>query len=195
MLRLVHLAEIDRLLLEVPSLVQLQERKDVRFPESVESWLQRLEQVLENNRLAIVSNVATTRGELLSTREGWIPPQTAFLGRPTKKKIRRATASSAMESVNQLLTSTLGMDRLRLSEAERLCNQVVANAKASGVFPVEVGGRDETEFLHGIWSRLLGVPDLRAPLSQIEGLVGRADALVLLGRALQLMEAVLPKPP
>lgn len=191
MLRVTQLAEIEELLLMVPHLVKAQRDKQVGYPDAVYSWLQRIEAALEANRLSEVSVLAAIRSELQSTADGRIPARIVLLQRPTKRKVRAAMASAAVELAVAVVTDAISADRTRMHDAEQLSRHLVAQAKQHGVLPVSRGGASETVFLSGVWNRLSREASLLGLMSQIDALVGVGDRYVWLARALAALEGVL----
>lgn len=184
MLRIVNLEEIQNLLLRIPLLVDMQEKKDTNFALEVKRWLAGVERVLENNRLAIAGRIATLRAELISAEIGILPKGIVAHGRLTPRKIRDATAAAELREAGELILSHIEQDKARIAEAERLCRQLMAIAKAKGIPSTLPGITDHTEMLKALWHLLRNDSDIAPGTVNMEGLVGLNDALVILDRTL-----------
>lgn len=182
MLRIVNLEEIERCLLAVPALIDLQERRDPRFDDEVKKWLVKLEKALENNRLAIVGAVAALRGSLISAERGTTPPEVVISGRPSARKKREATAQYLLRSAAEIVTGVIEKDRARVEDAMRLCRQLVAIGVAKNIIQPLLGGADHTGALKAIWRALSADPDIKAGTINVEGIIGPYDVLIVLDR-------------
>jgi len=182
MLRIVNLEEIERMLLRVPALVDLQDRGNPDFAQDVKQWLSELEKVLESNRIAVAGTVAALRALVISAERGVIPVGVEFHGRPTRRKIQEAAGAYVLRQSGDLVSSVTQRERERVAEAERLTRQLVALAKAKGLIQEVPSGGDFTEILKGIWRTLSADPDISGGTVNVEGLVGPYDALIVLDR-------------
>lgn len=184
MLRIVNLEEMQCMLLRIPGLVDLQERRDTDFVQDVKQWLLKLEKVLENNRLPTAGNVAALRAMLISAERGVIPAGVEFHGRATGRKIRDAAAAHVLRHAGDIVSSIIQKDRDRVADAERMTRQLVSLAKAKGLIHELPSGENFTDILKSIWRTLSADPDIAPGTINIEGLVGPQDALVILDRIL-----------
>ena len=184
MLRIVNLEEIDSMLLRISSLIDQQEQGDTYFAENVKAWLSKLEKMLESNRMPVAGTVATLRGLLISAERGDLPPDVAFYGRPTRRKIREATAAHVVRQTGDLVSNVIQRDRERVREAEGITRQLVALATAKGILPELSRGKDHTDLLKAVWRTLSTDPDLASGTVTVEGLLGPYDALIMLDRTI-----------
>ena len=184
MLRIVNLEEIQSVLLLVPNLVSLHERRDAGFIAGVKNWLTALEKVLENNRMSAAGSVATLRDVLISAETGVITAGIEFHGRRTKKKVKEATASKVLHEAGDLISNVIRKDSERVTEAERMCRQLVALAMAKGLIRVPSEDRDHTEDLRVLWQALAADTEIGIGTRNMEGLVGPHDVLIVLDRTL-----------
>jgi hypothetical protein len=182
-LRIVNLEEIQGMLLRIPALVDLQERRAPNFAQDVKQWLSELEKVLDNNRMPVAGNVAALRGLLISTERGVIPAEVELHGRATKRKIQEATAAYVLRQTGDLLSGVIHKDYERVVEAERLIRQLVALAKARGLIQKFPPAKDNfTDILKATWRTLSTDPDLSPGAANVEGLIGPHDTLIVLDR-------------
>lgn len=184
MLRIVNLEEIQGMLLRIPGLVDLQERRNTDFIKDVKQWLSKLEKVLENNRLPAAGNVAALRAMLISAERGVIPAGVEFQGRATGRKIRDAAASFVLRLAGDIVSNAIQKDRARVADAERMTRQLVSLAKAKGLIHELPSRENFTGILKAIWRTLSGDPDVSPGTINVEGIVGPQDALVILDRIL-----------
>lgn len=184
MLRITNLEEIQRLLLRIQYLVDIQERRDSDFVCEVKEWLSKLEKVLDNNRMPVAGNVAALRGLLISAERGVIPAGVEFQGRSTKRKILDAAASYVLRQTGDLVSSIIQKDHERIAEAERLIRQLVAIAKAKGLLQERPTGDNFADILKAFWRTLSADPELSPGTVNVEGLIGPNDALIILDRTI-----------
>jgi hypothetical protein len=184
MLRIVNLEEINSMLLRVPRLVNLQKSRDPEFAGEVKAWLESLEDVLNNNRMPIVSNVAAFRGMVVSGERGVMPEGVRFYGTVTLRKIKDAAASAALRAAIELIFNTVQPDISKVTEAEGRGRQIIALAKAKGFSLLLPNGPERVDALKKLWRTLATDPDIGPGTINVEGLVGPNDSLIILDRAI-----------
>ena len=184
MLRIVNLEEIQGMLLRIPGLVDLQDRRDPDFVQDVKQWLSKLEEVLDNNRIPVAGNVAALRALLISAERGVIPAGVEFHGRSTRRKIQEAAAAYVLRQTGDLVSSVIQKDHERVAEAERLTRQLVVLAKAKGLIQELSSGDNFTDMVKAIWRTLSADPELSPGTANVEGLIGPHDALITLDRTI-----------
>lgn len=184
MLRIVNIEEINSILLHVPGLVDLQESRGAGFADEVKMWLESLEEVLNNNRMPVVGNVAALRGVLISSGRGVMPEELRIHGRITSRKIKDAVASEVLRAAAELVSNAIQSDSSRVAEAERHGRQIVVLARAKGLSLSLPEGPDRTDELKTLWRTLAADPDIGNGTVNVESLVGPSDALIILDRAI-----------
>ncbi len=184
MLRIVNLEEMQDMLLRIPGLVDLQEKRDTGFVPDVKQWLSKLEKAIENNRLPSAGNVAALRAMLISAERGVIPAGVEFHGRATGRKIRDAAAAFVLRLAGDILSNAIQKDCERVADAERMTRQLVALAKAKRLIREIPSGENFTDMLKAIWKALSADTDIAPGAINVEGLIGPHDALVMLDRIL-----------
>ncbi len=182
MLRIVNIEEIQKILSSISGLVDLQQRRDSNLDEKVKLWLAKLENILENNRIMLVGEVATLRGTILSSEKGIIPPGVEIHGRSSKRKIVEAAVTFSLRQASGLVSDYLKKEVDRVSDAERMMRQLIAMAKAKGLVLQIPNRNDHTEVLKFIWRTLSSDPGIAPGTTNVEGLVGPHDALIVLDR-------------
>jgi hypothetical protein len=182
MLRIVNIEEIQNMLSSISGLVDLQQRRDSNFDEKVKLWIAKLEKILESNRIMQVGEIATLRGIILSAENGIIPPGVQIHGRSNKRKIVEAAVTFSLRQASSLVSDFLQKEVDRVSGAERMMRQLLAMAKAKGLIQQIPDENDHTEVLKFIWRTLSGDPEIAPGTTNVEGLVGPHDALIILDR-------------
>lgn len=182
-LTVAQLEEISALLREVPRLVDQLHVRRPGFAEAVLDWLKRVETTLENNRLAVVSQIASCRAMLIEASRGVHDKNLVFVGRPSARKIVDATASMVIGRCNELLHGVIGDRQTVFQDAERIARQIMVVAVAKG-FVLECGGRGHREFLQCLDQKIAADPDLVSAHAHLLALVGKSDFLVFLDRGL-----------
>jgi hypothetical protein len=186
-LSVVQYEEIVSLLLKVPSLVDLLERHRSDFCEEVLAWLRQIETTLENNRLPVVSEIASCRAILIGAGRGILTKEIAFTGRPTARKVQEATASMVLTRSNDLLYAVITERQAAFQDAERISRQILAVAEAKGLIRACDDGRPHQDFLHCLQKRVAVDPDLASIHAHLVALVGTTDVLIFFDRALALV--------
>jgi hypothetical protein len=190
LLHIVNLEEIQGMLLLLPSIVDLQENKDPNFVNSAKKWLSDLEKVLYNNKISISGNIASLRSELISAERGVIPEGIKFHGRINNRKIKDAAAANLIKKAGDLVSDTIHKDQERVTEAERITQQLVTLSKTKGIIKEIPHGEYFTEKLKAIWNNISADPDLSAGIVNLTGLIGVNDALIILDRTITRNENI-----
>jgi hypothetical protein len=193
-LRIVHVEEIESLLLALPALVREQEEHASFFPENVLAWLMTLEKAFENNKLYQAAQVAMLRSTLVSARQGQVPAGIEFKGLPSRTKVQRAVAAQALQKASELASVIVAENRKRIAEGEAIAQQLIAVALSRGLVEHRDPVTSNTEYLSNLRDRLISA-DLANAVLHLEGLVGPNDILILLDRALALRRAILATVP
>jgi len=184
MLPLPNLESIQERLLELPALFRAYEERDAMFADLAREWLNRLEHELENNKVPVAGAIAGLRGLAISAERGMIPPGISFVGAPTARKVRDATAAEALRRAEETVSNTLRADLTQIDEARRLIRQMVAFAVQRGLAGAGGGAGSHNDEVHAIWSALQRDPDIGAGATRVVALAGPQNALILLGREL-----------
>ena len=194
MLRLLQVEELERLMLELPELVGLQERRAADFPSRADRWMHALEEALTANRLYQAGLVAGIRSTLTVTDQGQIPPGLEYRGRPTRNRVMASVASASLQRSAEVAAGVIGDNRHRIDEGERLVQQLVAALRSQGL-QARPEGVDNESYLRMLRRGMAQNAEIESVLVHLEGLVGPQDALVLLDRALAATEPRVVEPP
>jgi hypothetical protein len=184
MLRIVNIEEIERLLLQLPALVQQQEQRSINFASSAGAWLSALEKVFTANRLYQAGYIASLRSGLVAAEQGEVPAGLEFRGRLTHSRVLNAVASQALHRAVEVASTLIAENQPRLGEAERIAQQLVAVAFSRELIMARDKRMNDTQYLLSFKSQLVSSPDLENVVTHLEGLVGPYDTLILLDRAL-----------
>ena len=93
-------------------------------------------------------------------------------------------ASHVLQRACEVASSVIAENRPRLSEAERVAQQIVAAARSRSLVMPRNPGMDNTQHLRSVRGEFAANRDLENATVHLEGLVGPQDMLVLLDRAL-----------
>jgi len=185
MLRLANIEEIEALLLQLPALVQQQERHSTEFARLAGTWLEALERALVANRLHQAATIAALRSTLIAAKQGQVPAGLTFRGgRPTRWRVSNAIASEALRRATEIANVLMEDNKPRFQDAERVAQQLAAVAVSRGVVGARAAGVTNTDYLAAVRRRILELSELATAMVHLEGLVGPHDALVLIDRAL-----------
>ena len=176
--------EISTLLRQVPRLVDRLEARTPGFSEGVLAWLKQAETTMENNRLPVVSQIASCRATLIEAARGVQGKDIAFVGRATPRKVHEATASMVLDRGNQLLHGVIAERQAVFQDAQRIAGQIMTVADAKGLVRDCSGGQAHQQLLQCLQQKVAGDPDLVSAYTHLVALVGKNDVLVFLDRAL-----------
>lgn len=184
MLRLLQLEEIEQKLLEVSVLIDGYESQNLAFIDDVEKWLKGIEEVLQKNRLASVGNIASLRGTLLSARNGTVYQGIEIKGRPTRRKLLSAIAIDIVNRATNINNALIQGDRTRVNEAERIALQVISIARICGLLKNTTTVLDGSDFAKNLIVSMKSTEATIEGIVQLEGLLGLADATIMIDRLL-----------
>ena len=186
MLRILHIEEIEGLLLLLPDLVRQQEQRASAFVRNAAAWLNSLEKAFAANRLYHAGSVAVLRSGLVAAEQGQVPKQLEFRGLPSRPRLLNAVASRAVQQAADVASTLIAENRPRLVEAERVAQQIIAVVMSRGLDTVRDATVSNTEYLRTVRRSLAASGDLESAAAHLEGLVGPQDALILFDRALAI---------
>lgn len=184
MLRLMHVEEIEGLLLGLPELVRRQERRAPEFTRLAGAWLDSLEGVFVANRLYQAGLIAALRSGIVAAEHGQAPAGLEFRSRPSRSRVLNAVASQALQRAAEVASAVIAEHRPRLAEAERVAQRIVAAALSRGLIGAPEAGVNTTEYLRMLRRSFAASGDVESAVVHLEGLVGPHDALALVDRAL-----------
>ncbi len=183
MLHIVNMEEIQSILLRLPEIVEYHERRDTRFADKAKEWIVQLEQVLSDNKLTVVANVAGLRAILISAEQGILPAGIEISGQRSTRKMRAAVAADVVQKVSALVSDAMASDSKVSAEAFKLVRQLFALAVRKGIIPADPGGALHADWLKAVLKAISEDPELGQGAAQLTGLVGYYDALILLDRS------------
>ncbi|MCL5267157.1 MAG: hypothetical protein M1469_03520 [Bacteroidetes bacterium] len=183
MLHIVNMEEIQNLLLRVPEIVEYYERRDIRFAEKTKDWLVQVERVLADNKLAVLANVASLRGILISAERGSLPAGVEIAGQKTVRKIKSAVAADVIQKASSLVSDAIAGTSAATAEGDRLARQLFALAKRKNIIPLNAGCALHVDWLKAVLKAISDDTELGPGAAHLTGLVGFYDALILLDRA------------
>ena len=183
MLRIVDFEEIQDLLNHVHALVNRLEQNDPEFVPEVKRWLHNLEKVLKRCRMPVVSTVASLRGVLISTEQGFIPAWIKYSGRPTRRKIRNAVAVDILRRVDAVLSNDIQQYGARIAEAEIISREMATRAYAKGLLGSGSFNSDLAANQQAAWDAISTDPDIAPYALKLLNFVGPQDALTVVNRA------------
>lgn len=184
MLRLPQLEELQRIMLEIPDLVRMQDLRAFDFAPRVLAWLQSLEKPLTATRQHQAGAIAALRSGLVAIDHGHLPSDLQLRVRATRSRVMAAAASQALQKAIQLVSPLVEDNAARFDEGAKLAQQIVALAAALGLMPRRDSSMTTQQYLGQIRAQLKQRGDLESGMVRLEGTVGSYDALALIDRAL-----------
>lgn len=188
MLRLLAMEEVQAQLGRVSALVRLFEAKDSVFVDEVKAWLGQAEELLRNNHLDGVSELAGLRLVLASAEQGAIPEFVHITGHPSRRKVKSVTAADVLQKGAKRVAGAISSTVTQVKEAERLIRQMLPVAGKKGLI-TETDGAARGDALAATWQAMEADTDLTSVAVHVCGLIGKQDALILLDRCLAWLAA------
>src|SRR5438477_3488571 len=180
---MLHLAQIEELqahLLRVPALINRYEAREAAFVDLTKAWLKQAEEIAAQNRLSVAAQIAGLRSSVIAAeRRRSFPEQP--VSRVHARRQRDATAAEALQQAAESLSETIRAPMSQLADAERVARQLLVAAAARGLLQ---GIAREGSGIHGLLTAMRIDPELGPPSTALIGLIGFADAHILLDRAL-----------
>jgi hypothetical protein len=181
MLHLAQIEEIQAHLLLVPPLVNRYSAREAAFVDLTKAWLQQAEEIAAQNRLAVAAQIAGLRSSVIAA-ERWRASPDAPVGRAHGRRQRDAAAAQALQHAAESLSETIRVPTSQFADAEQLARQLVIAAEARGF--VQGNVPRESSGTYGILSAMRADPELGPPSTSLVALIGLADALIVLDRAI-----------
>lgn len=176
LLRLLQSEELDQRLLDVDSVLSEVINGADTFEQSVTEWLERVEQALSNNRMSLSSRVSVAKASLLTSLH---PAQR------NRRRTRRERAELCVQAVELVVgevRSELSSTYARLDEADAACRRLLAVAAHKGLIKqVDPASPHRARDLVRLFEN---DPDISGGVVQLDALLGRQDALIVVSRRL-----------
>lgn len=183
MLRLINLEEIQNELLAGPELVNLAQNKDSTFIVQTKNWLVKMESILKNNKIPEASRISAMRGTIIAAELGNMPVEIINQKNASRSKVKQIAALHILKQATDTVFSLIQKDADRVTESEKIMNQILSVAKAKGLIK-DIPDDRPTEILKAWWTQLSNDHDVAPGVISIEGLVGPHDSWILFDRAL-----------
>jgi len=188
MLRVVQLEELEGLLLEAPELIGRYEQRTPQFRGAVRDWLDRVAAALRSNRLASAATVAALRGEIIAAERASPPADLVTAASASRRQIAATVAMRSLQRAIAAVRAEIDGTRARSNDAHLVARAVLAVARAKSVVNAAKAGNPSIPLPARLLVALESDGELKPMAAHLVGLVGRADALVLLDRALGEVE-------
>ncbi|MCL2817862.1 MAG: hypothetical protein FWD39_05715 [Clostridiales bacterium] len=173
------LIELDGVLSESGTLMDLYKAKELSFFDKTVKWMEKLEKLAADNKWPFQAPLAGLRGQLVTVSR--IQRDDSFNWMPKSKNSRRAREALAAETI-RLAVDLAGTyaegDRALQSEASNLLRQLLAGAVVKGVVglkPPNGNGRHIAK----CWAAIASNPEFGSACAHIVGLVGAYNAYIL----------------
>lgn len=175
------IVSLQHFLEQVPELVSMYESKSMHFPEKVKEWCIGCENTLKKHNKPQVAEIASLRGDIISTERGAKDPAIQFEKKLTKSKSVSGVAFLTLKKGQHVLHGILDPLNSRMEEARSMVRQVLALADQSGIlFQIKNGNNGMTENPVAIWQILASNKELRSGLNSVLIHTTYPEALYLL---------------
>ncbi len=177
-----QLEEIQRVLLEVPSLTNTFGERGFSYTADVLDWLVGLEEALESNARPEVGIVAAQRARLIAIERGIVEAYADQARKTSRRKNLESACVEVVESVTGIVLEAIAPDRNRIRLAEEMMQQVVTIARAKSLPGFVTHPEDPSSVDH--WQIMKSDTDIMGGLVKIFGWVGEYDAQLLAERTI-----------
>jgi hypothetical protein len=173
-----------KLLQEIGHLTDLYQKRDPQFVRRTLDWLRTAEEEMGKLRHPSASTIAAQRGQILSTEDGYRPPQIESRNR---RKLTRATAMQVLGDVERDLRAAVERCDEFLTEMREKMSQLLAVAAAEGALPLPPTEPRST-WLTKVWKSLQR-GNGAGMFGYLSARLQRADRIYLLDELLTNMTA------
>lgn len=184
MLRIVQLEEIENKLLEVSNLIDSFDGYGYSFTEKVEDWLNAIDRIFQQNRLAASGQISSLRGLLLSVRNGAVLEGVSISGKPTRRKRLAVSALHIVHQAVDIIESAIRDDRVRFEEAKRVALLLISIGRTAGLIPSEAPMGNGQRYARQLINAIKANGSTTQHIIHLEGLTGQVDAIVIIDRCL-----------
>lgn len=160
-------------LAEVPALVDAYQSLDSRFIPSAQQWLSEAEKQLGPHRLASVSRLASLRGLIAASGDGYCDEAVERASTRSTRKQQRATVMRIVQEAEELLRTEVVRIDSRFDELRDKLSQLLA--VASSKQPLDIQSPLTEPVLDRLWQQALSLQDnptlgfyLQAQLSDVD---------------------------
>jgi hypothetical protein len=179
--------EFDQMLLTVSSVVTQLEEHRYSFIDEVRDFISKAVTAAEKYHLTFAPEMEIIKGKLYVIDEmGEFQRQGAGYSPDTRRSYRRnreAFALRRLDEACQLIRGYFAASEAAFSECETVCRQIASVAQTKGLIPGFESGNREAQ-LRALLEKLTQDRDLYSPCTQITGMVGIHNAVILFDRAL-----------
>ena len=103
--------------------------------------------------------------------------------RPGPRRFREGRAAELLTHATNAVTNAIQARRAQLDEAQQVVMQVVAVADRMGLIPLDAG-QARARYLQSVVDALAARPEFASHIAHVTGLLGAADLLIVLDRAI-----------
>ncbi|MCL2678700.1 MAG: hypothetical protein FWF18_00110 [Dehalococcoidia bacterium] len=178
------LAELDGILAETASLVDLYKNKELSFYDKSMKWLERLEKLADENRWVIKAEIASLRGRIITASR--MQADDTFSWMPMSKNRRRAKDALTAECINIAVSRSVDFvqkDRELQNEAANILRQVLSVAISKGLVEPRPSAAVDSSFITHSWRAAASDQELAKMCAHVVGLIGAYNAYILFDKA------------
>lgn len=168
---------LEKLLLQYPSLVNKLKNKDVDLIQQLEKWILEVENLLTKNNIAKVSELAGLRSKILA-------PNYSTGQRTSIKKLQFQVASEILYDIQKNVANTLLPYEVKVNEAKDIIIQLLMILSQSGT--IKFVNTNFQNFILQIWSIFSSTEQLKPSVGKILTLVSYSDALRIISEEINL---------
>ena len=172
-------------LMEVGALVDLYQQKDPVFVERVISWLNRVEQSLQQFRNPLASFVAGERGKIIACKDGLREDKVEGAKLSTRKHMS-ATASLALSRCEEMLRAQVVDIDTKFDACREKMSQLLAVSSMQNPIPLPPT-EPRQHWLRTVWSGLGRAEEAKGMFGYLNAMMSPSDRLHLLDELLRNM--------
>jgi len=176
--------ELDSLLSEGASLVELYKNKELSFFSRSLQWFEKLEGLSDKNRWPLKAEMAALRGRMITASR--VQSEDQFAWMPKSKNRRRAKEALTAECIHTAVgrfMEFVSKDRELHGEAANILRQILSVAVAKGLIEMRPAHQADSAFIAKSWRAAAGDEELNKMCTHVVGLVGAYNAYMLFDKA------------
>lgn len=165
--------ELQAYILDIPSLVDLYDKKDPTFVEKLKQWFIKCEEVLLRYNKPQTSQMATLRGEIISATRGYFDPCFNISSESlSKRKASLSLAMFCLKRAEEILTGLVEPFEKQQEEARSLIRQILLVAIQNGMLAsFWTGYNGQIAQIQNLWNQLIQYEEIKHGLNQVKSLV------------------------
>lgn len=173
--------QLNEQLLAYPQIVDLLEQKDYNFVPKFYSWMKETEEILKNNGLSEVSEIAGLRAKILATR--YSEDQ-----RNSAKKQQSKVSAEILYDTQALVLKIIKPYEARVEECRELISHLLNIVNQSEAIRYNSESDDFQQFLNQLWTLFTNHQQLKPGAVKLQSYLSQQDILRIMAEEINLQD-------